>query len=281
MKVRFTKAQINILKNALGQINGSYRVHVREGRSAFSYPFRIFPPLHSYPPIRGFKDGTFNQQFMDKLLELGKGLNANTRNSASVRMDTFQIRAAVFAIRAYIDFVRHLRYQLRLKKHEEDRMSLHVDDQSFAQLKAKSKRVIHSLERHMKRANRALMTAVDKEHYTAQTVVWKAHLRWMQLHISYHKPWGEPNHHLRKQRQRNIDDLVTMAKRGIRNEGYRPADEDELRRLMRLYAKYARDGRQGRWTVPFLLANRADISRTYHLAHFVLDRLKLKELPKP
>ena len=157
---------------------------------------------------------------------------------------------------------------------------LQLDDKSIAQLKVKSRRVILSLECQMKKANRALIAAIGKEQYSALTIAWKAHLRWMRLHIAYCKPWSKPIPGLRKRQQQDLDDLMAMAKRGLRNAGSRSPEEKELRHIMRLYARYARAGRQGHWTIQFLLAKRNDFSNTYHLAHFVIDRSKLEELSK-
>jgi hypothetical protein len=216
---------------------------------------------------------------MDNILALGERVSTKTKTGKSVQMDTFQLRASVFAIRAYIDFVRRLRRQYR-RTGLDGRARMHIDDKSFAQLKAKSKPAIHSLERHMKRANRALMTAVGKKQYTELTVAWKAHLRWMRLHVAYCKPWAKPNHNLRKEQQQAINDLVQMAKRGLRNAGYQAPEEKKLRHIIRLYARYARGGLQGHWTVRFMLSNKASFTSTYYLAQFVIERSKLKELAK-
>jgi hypothetical protein len=71
-----------------------------------------------------------------------------------------------------------------------------------------------------------------------------------------------------------------MAKRGLHNAGYHPPEENHLRHIIRLYARYARGGRQGHWTVRFMLANKASFASTYYLAQFEIERSKLKELSK-
>jgi hypothetical protein len=272
VRLRLSPAQTAILAPGIEMITRSYKDRLRTGSSRLSYPFRIFP-------ARGFNRGAFNQLFMDNFLDLGERLRTKTKNRKSVRMDTFQLRASVFAIRAYIDFVRRLRRQYR-RTGLEGKARMHIDDKSFTQLKAKSQPVIHSLERHMKRANRALMTAVGRKAYAARTAAWKAHLLWMRLHVAYCKPWAKPNKNLRKQQQQAINDLVQMAKRGLHNAGYDPPEEKDLRHLIRLYAKYARGGRQGHWTVRFMLANKASFTSTHYLAQFVIQRSKLKEMSR-
>ena len=281
VRFRLYKTQFDILAPAIEMLFLSYQTHKRKGTSLLAFPFPIFPPP------RGFDRGLFNQHFMDKTIALRETIRANAENSRWVKMDAFDLRAAIFVIRANVDYTRLLRRQERLKRSMEKlglqligKARLQLDDQSIAQLKVKSHSVIRSLERHMKRANRALIAAIGKEQYSARAIAWKAHLRWMRLHIAYCKPWSKPIPGLRKRQQQDLDDLMAMAKRGLHNAGYQSPEEKELRHIMRLYARYARAAQQGHWTIRFLLAKKKDFSNTYHLAHFVIDRSKLKELKK-
>ncbi|HEY3704420.1 MAG TPA: hypothetical protein VGL22_05115, partial [Terracidiphilus sp.] len=273
VRFRLSKTQVDIIAPGIELLFLSHQTHQQKGTSPLAYPFRILPPP------RGFDRGLYNQTFMDKTLALRKSIRARFHNGRWVQMDAFELRAAIFAIRANVEYARLLRRQQR-SKDLEIKARLHIDDKSIAQLKAKSHRVIHSLERHMKKANRALIAVIGKEQYSALTIAWKAHLRWMRLHIAYCKPWSKPIPGRRKRQQQDLDELMDMAKRGLRNAGYQPPEEKELRHIMRLYARYARAGRQGDWTIQFLLGKRTDFSRTYHLAHFVIDRSKHKELSK-
>jgi hypothetical protein len=281
VRFRLSKRELAILAPAIELLFLSHQARKQKGTSPLAYPFSIFPPP------RGFDRGLYNQTFMDNIIALQETIGANFENSRQLKMDAFDLRAAIFAVRANVDYGRLLRRQERLKRSMEKvrlqligKARLPLDGISIAQLKVKSHRVVRSLERHMKRANRALIKAIGREQYSALTNAWKAHLRWMRLHIAYCKPWSKPIPGLRKRQQQDLDDLMAMAKRGLRNAGYRSPEEKELRHIMRLYARYARAGQQGRWTIRFLLAKRNDFSNTYHLAHFVIDRSKLKELSK-
>ena len=273
VRLRLSAAQIKILTPGIGLLVESYEIRQKSGTSPFSYPFRIFPPP------RAFDRGCYDQEFMEKVLSLRDSLKTDSKNGRRVSLDTIELRVAIFGIRAYIEFVRLQRRQQR-RKGRKFKASAPIDERTIALLKAMSRRVILSLERHMKRANRTSMKAIGKKGHDALVASWKAHLRWMRLHIAYFKPWGQPVHGLRKRQQKDLDELMQMAKRGLRNARYQQPSDKELRHVMRLYARYSRQGRQGNWTVHSLVENKQRFDNTYHLAHFVIDHLRLKELSK-
>lgn len=270
VRVRLTKPQIDILKPSLRQLASSYREHLKRGHSPFTYPFQI------YPPTKDFDRGTFNHDCMEKIIELGKALSTKRDKGRWMEMDAVELRAAAFAVRSHLDFVRLLRRQQRRESLAE-KARLHIDDKSYAQLKAKSQRVISLLERHMKRANRAAIKSIGIRQHDVLVVIWKAHLRWMRLHIAYYKPWGRSAHGRRKRQQRHLDELMEMAKLAVRGEGHRRPSRKKLRHLMRLYARYSRSGRRGYWTVESLLENKDTYRAQWNMAQFVIKRSKPKE----
>ena len=270
MRVRLSPAQIDILAPGINLLVTSHLARLRKGSSPLAYPFRILPPP------RDFDRGIYNQAFMEKIIELGESLKTKSENGRRVNVDTWQLRAAVFAIRAYIHYARLLRRQYR-RKEAEFKSRVLIDDKSIAILKAKSTQLIFSLERHTKRANRALIKAVGKRRYATLSTAWKAHLRWMRLHIAYCKPQPKAFPCRRARLQRDLDELMEIAKRGLQEEGYKPPQDKELRRLMRLYARYAHQGRIGMWKIGFLHEDKGRFLRRYHLAQFVIDRSKHKE----
>lgn len=271
--MRLSAAQIRVLKPGIDLLVQSHQEHQRSGASPLTYPFRI------YPPPRGFDRGTYNQACMEKILGLWEALKTKSKSGLRLTVDTWQVRAAVFAIRAYLEYLRALRHKHR-REEKELKTRLSPDQRFIALQKKKSSRVIRSLERHMKRANRALIKAVGKKHYTLLIVAWKAHLRWMRLHIVYFKPWVKPPSSRRARFQRDLDELMEIAKRGLREEGYEPPQDRVLRGIVRLYARYARQGHIGMWTIGFLHEDKERFLRKYYLAQFVIKRSKLKELSK-
>lgn len=265
---------MSIIWPGLDLIFKSYCTLGAKGRTPYAYPFQM------YPPSGRFKRGTFSQVMMDKFIALCEQLRSKTKSGGRVEMGTIELRVTIFAIRAYIDFVRGRRHRHRRSAPEVKALLL-LDDQSFDKLKTKSKRVINTLERHLKRANRGLQKSVTPEGFALLMKDWKDHLIWMRLHIAYFKPPPPVVKGRRIQQQRNLDELMKMAEHGIRNEDHQPPEAKELRRMMRLYVRSARRGREGVYDVPYTLRNKNYFTANRHVGMFVLDRLKLKELPKP
>jgi hypothetical protein len=225
VRLRLSPAQIAVLAPGISLLVQSHQAHQRKGTSPLAYPFRI------YQPARGFDRGLYDQSFMDKVLDLWEVVKVESKSGRRVSVDTWHIRAGMFALRAYVDYVRLLRRQQR---HEDSVVNarLHFDDRSIPLLKAKSHRVIRSLERHMKRANRVLIRAVGKNQFAMLATAWKAHLKWMRFHIVYCKPWTKPLPGRRARQQRDLDELMAIAKRGLIEEGYKaPPDKELLYRL--------------------------------------------------
>lgn len=216
---------------------------------------------------------------MARIVALWKRLNPKAKVGGRVAMDAIELRATIFSIRAYVDSIRGRRHSRRRSSSKVKSLLL-LDDESYDKLKVRSKRIIVTLERHLKRANRALQRSIPQSSFAALMRAWKAHLRWMRLHIAYFKPPPRVVRGRKLQQQRALDELMEMAEQAIRHEGFRPPDSKELRRMMRPYASSARRGREGEYSVPYTLKRKLFYSANLHLADFVLDRLKLKELPK-
>ena len=138
----------------------------------------------------------------------------------------------------------------RLRQHkwrgcDADTKTMKIDAQSMEERQRVSRRAVRSLERHMKRANRALRASLTSEQYVVLLEDWKLHLRWMRLHLVYFKPARPVLKGRKTRQQQTLKILMEMAARGLRNERYQPPDDTELRRVIRLYARSARRAREG------------------------------------
>lgn len=273
IRLRLSAAQVSVIWPGLDLLIKSYVSRQTKGGIRYEYPFR------AYPPRGGFYLGKFNQAYKDKTFAVWKCLRPKAKTGGRIQMDTIELRAVIFAIRANLDFVRKRRRDLRRESPAVKARFL-VDNESYAQLKIESRRVIHSLENHVKRANRALQKAVPLDEYRLLMDAWSAHLRWMRVHITYFMPLPRLIQSRRIRQRKDLDDLMLMAERGIRNQGYEPPESKELRRMMRLYARYSRRRRTGTWGLEYLLNRKQSTGVLLHLARFVLRRMELKELPE-
>ncbi len=271
-RFRLSASQMSIIWQGLDLVIKSYVARQTKGGIRYEYPFQVYPP-----PV-GFLRGAFDRELMDLIIVLWKQLKPKAKTGGRVQMDAIELRAAIFGIRANIDFVRKRRhFHRRLSLETKARFG--IDDASFDQLKIRSQRVIHTLERHMKRANRTLLSAVPRDAYGLLVHAWRMHLRWMWLHIAYFKPLPPVIGPRRIRQQRDLDELMKMTRYGLEREGYQSPDDIELRRMMRLYVRSARRGREGGRTAGFLLEHKNNVTARWFLAKFVLRRLDLKESP--
>lgn len=95
---------MSIIWPGLDLIFNSYLARQTKGTTRYAYPFRM------YPPSGGFKCGSFSQFMMDEFVALCKQLRSKAKSGGRVEMDTIELRATIFATRAYLDFVRESRH---------------------------------------------------------------------------------------------------------------------------------------------------------------------------
>lgn len=273
IRFRISAAQMAVLWAALDLIDRLYATRKIKGGIRYQFPFRM------YQPPAGYDRGVFDEPMMDELMALCNRLHPQSKTGGRMHMNAVELRAAVFAIRANISYIRKLRYDNRHKS-PESRNELHIDNQSFEQLKVKSHRLIHSLEHRIKRADSASAKAATAEECAAVMDRWGRHLRWMHVHLVYFKPLRPKISSGRNRYQKEINELVKMAERGLEDEGYQPPAAPELRTKMRLFAASARRWREGGWTIFDMMQDKTNSIAESYLARFVLKRLTLEELKK-
>jgi hypothetical protein len=216
---------------------------------------------------------------MDQILVLWKALQTKAAAGGRVQMNATQVRAAILSVRVNLDWWRLRKHQGRRWK-QETKVRFGIDEHSLRELRTKSQRVIRTLERHMKRANRALRAAVTHNEYEALLKAWRMHLRWMRLHLVYFRSWPPVVTGRKKRHQLILDNLMVMAEQGLRHMGYQAPDAKDLRKLVRLYARSSRRFREGIWTVEYLMKYPTFFDAKWHPAEFIARRRDLKEMPK-
>lgn len=294
IRLRLTAAQMSVIWPGLDLIVKAHGIRQQKKRVQYAYPFSVYPfPLGSYI-------GTYDEQSMNQIIALWKALRTKSTIGGRVQMTAIQVRAAIFAIRVNQERWRRHNYDVRRGNADTKRRSLDiyrtkiekgytnaqvemcplVKEENLEPLYIKSERVLRSLERHMKRANRLVLSLVQREGYSALMGAWRRHLRWMRLRLVYFTPLPSMLQGQKYLQQIILDKLGEMAEHGLRGRGYQPPDAKELRKMMRLYVQYARRGREENFSVPFLMQREKNVSSTNHMAFFVLRRLNLEPSPE-
>ncbi len=276
IRFRLTPTQSSLIWRGLDFIVKAHIARRDKELTPYAYPFGLCPP-----PV-GFDRGAYESTMMDHIMDLWNTLRSKGAAGGRVQMNALQVRAAIFAVRVHIDLWRSEKRRGR-RWSAETKIQHCIDEAAFKQLGLKSQRVIRSLERHMKRANRQLQTLVTPEEYAARMNAWKNHLRWMRLRLVYFTPLPPVTQGNKTRYQAILDKLGEMAEDGIRNEGYRPPDAKELRRMMRMFVGSSRRGREhgyGYGSIAYILKYANTSSAKSFVANFILRRLDLEPLPK-
>jgi hypothetical protein len=223
---------------------------------------------------------------MNKVLNLWRRLRPKAHNGGRVPMNAIEIRSAILAVRINLDWCRYERdkahkYAKKLRGTRyapEAERTLQLVMENLNEVKKKAPRIIRSLERHLKRANSRLLAEMDPLHYDAYMKLWRAHVRWIRLHLVYFKPWriGPPRR--KTFYQAILTELEKIARIAIGEDGYEQPDAKELRRIMRLFTLSSRRGRQDKIDIHYMLSNEHSWRTKDHLVKFICRRLDLKRL---
>lgn len=270
VRLRLSATQMSVIWPGLDRIVRQYSGWSARKESLYTYPFRM------YPPLPGFDRGTYNADLMDGIVNLSRRLRSKARAGCRTHMTSIDLRAAIFAVRVNTSW---WQYQKVIGQKLEARTKevMQIDPDTLKKLMTKSARTILSLERHTKRADYRLGALVSSEDYIEYMDSWKAHLRWIRLHLVYFKPLRP---HFLKGRKGSfqiiLNELIEVAKEMISAEGLLPPKDGELRRIMRLYSCSSRRFREGHYTVPYVINHRSSEYTRWHLVEFIQKRITLR-----
>lgn len=245
-----------------------------------SYPFRIYPLKN---PKR---KGTHHKYMMKQIEEAWPALQSRSRHGVRLNLTTFQIRAYILALRIEQDCCRadsrFLKKRNNLRNVPPDKKKAEfkrrwTEARSLEQLKRDSERVIHALDKHMKRANCRMKSALGIDSFKLLVAVWQQHVQWLRMNLVYFRRYPRTPLAWRKQKHILIDEMVERATEGISREGCVPPSKKRLRSLMRLWLRYRRAGSV--WCSLDFRTAHPSVTRSV-LARFVTSRVKCRERHK-
>lgn len=251
VRLRITAPQMSVIWPGLDRIVLFYIEYRKSRQSFYSYQSRPHSPSAEFNP------GRFDSDCMEQIIALWKNLRPKRKSGGRAQLNAIEVRAAIFAVRVNSDWWRLQKHEGR-KRQKRTKQMLGIDPENLRAIQTRASRAIRSLERHMKRANSRLLNQTGREPYDALMAAWRAHVRWVRLHLVYFRPLRPIITHSKARYQLILDELQEVAKVAIPEEGYElPADKD-LRRMMRLFALSSRRGRRGLFDVPFILNHEND-----------------------
>ncbi len=256
-KFRLTSSQLDLIRPGFQVILCGYEAR-RQGRSApFQYPSFLTPPIDPK------QAGSFDQAMMEQIVSAFRKTLRENAKSLRLEMNDIELRAMILAARIHQD---HRRYFARRNSRSRRASSR----QSAQRFKRHLKRLITTLERHLKRATRESRAALGAS-YKGQGEKWRAHLRWVRHRLANFKP-TPPVRHSKRTQKAWIDELSIRATEGVLRRGYHPPTPNVLRHQIRLFLQYARRGR-AKYLID--LHSLPDSELRYFMAHFLINRFEL------
>jgi hypothetical protein len=213
---------------------------------------------------------------MERIRQLWAKIQPIRGTGGEVWLDEFELRGAIFSARTSVKLARHqLRKTSKKGAHAKHRVaSAKRDLEKDAHHK---NQVVEFLETALKRANRLFRSAVGPQEFTSQSQEWRSHLKWIEFHLTYFKPFRASGVSRLQIRRLMLDSLKQMATKGIVEMGYELPEPSNLDSVIRQYLDYSLRGRIGEYNHIFMIRNEDSSVAQLKLFDFVKERLVLKE----
>lgn len=193
-----------------------------------------------------------------------------------LELDSFQLRAAAFSARVTLKLQRFIRDNKGVRRYSlEAQRDQGYDRASIKRLKLKVGRLIKLLEREMKRAARRSAAAGAGNAFEVLSEEWRAHLRWMQVHLAYFTPY-RPGSGIGRLQRKRIDRLVAMVN-AIAIAGSVAPNEKLLRKTIRGFVHECHLGRVGYHDFLYMLRNELSPTIQAELFEYVASKMQLED----
>jgi hypothetical protein len=166
IRLRLSKSQMTVIWPGLDLIVRNRLTEIRTGESPNSYPFR------NLPLPRGYDSGTWSEAMMNRIFDLWGRLQPKAKTGGRVRLNFVELRVAALAARITLKLKRVAvdnarRWDAKTKKR------CRLDRSAIENLERSTKRVITSLERQMKRANRQFLSLNPRYEFVLLSKTWQ------------------------------------------------------------------------------------------------------------
>jgi hypothetical protein len=269
IRVWLTAKQAKLIWPGLDRVVSNLITYQEKGTTRNSASYRL-------APIRGYDNGDWNQELLNKLLAIYKRLGSRCQSDGYVRMDFIDLRMAAFGARTHVHVVRQLA-EIAVKWDQRTQEKFSWDLNSIRTLATQTKAVIRSLERRTKRANRLFMQEHTESEFREKAHEWQRFLRWLHYHLAFFGKEHPPEPSLRKYYLARIDYLIGIASSLLSCNGYQLPAPQDLRQVVRLYIRYSRRARFGQYGHDRLLRSPEEFIARLRFLEFLERHLTLME----
>ena len=245
--IRLSQFHAEIIAGGLEWVAANYHIWIDRRQQPFArLELRLTP--------NKFDPGKFSEDFMRNLLAVAGTIGRIRHVGGRVYdLSPFQIAGLILGVRVLVQRVHHGHRIAPVNN-----------------LFVRAKRLVRTIEKHRKRAKRALVRQIGIEVYRVQCREWKNFVRWLRLHFLDCQCLRRRRYHSGSYRRRQVQILFDWTKAELIRRHHKLRSERELRKLVRLALRYVRRGRTG-FGVRDLL--KSELFAAEHLADFVTARL--------
>ena len=251
--LRFSQPEIRWILIGLHPVVCAYAGAKKFGTLKYSGFFRVRPDLR---PMHG----EFHQPLMDRLLRLYWVLRNWSENPAKTH-------------RAHLDAIDLEMMALGTRLAGTQVLHGHATS-PCARPKQTAKRLLRKIERLRRRAARLWKGSTSGNLYKAMQARWHNFVNWVRGDAVYCRCNRPPIMSAHRRRKAALNSCERVAKQLIQEMGLEMPTPGELRRLVRLFTRYAR---RGRLAVGFRDIANGNERLRYSLGRFLSDRLSKQQ----
>jgi hypothetical protein len=210
---------------------------------------------------------------MNRMIGLCAKLKPKRSKGGTFKLDSFELRCAAFSARVTLKLEGFEAQEPRKSNPNVLGKRSGRDPNAVKNLVLRIRNCLKFLEREMKRAKRQFLKVGTSSEFKALSKEWRSHLRWMQYHLAYFKPFRPVGPEVRRMQWKTVDLLVAMAKKAIEAKGVEVPDQKLLRKIIRQFIRDCHRGRVGHHDFRYMLHHQQSPIAQSELFEYVARRL--------